>query len=237
MKCPGQDMQYWNADAIFEVKCPECKKPVEFYKDDTNRRCHHCGHRFVNPKMDFGCAAYCQYAEQCLGTLPEEFAGAQEALLKDKVAVEVKRHFKNDFHRIGHATRVARYAETLGKSAGANVAVLLCGAYLHDIGKTSTGESVDSTSEIATDILTRLKTKEPMLEAVCAILEKRNTKENDLTLERQLLADAANLALLEEACKNKENESIEQLAGNIKLELTSEEAHEIAEKLLADALV
>ena len=22
--------------------------------------------------MDFGCAAYCQYAEQCIGTLPEE---------------------------------------------------------------------------------------------------------------------------------------------------------------------
>jgi len=234
MKCPGQDMQYWNGDAIYEVNCPKCQKPVEFYKDDTNRRCHHCNHRFVNPKMDFGCAAYCQYAEQCLGTLPEEFAGAQEALLKDKVAVEVKRFFRNDFHRIGHAARVARYAETLGKRKGANIAVLLCAAYLHDIGKSGTDNPAQTTSAIATDILTRLKTKEAMLEAVCALLEESGTSESDLTLERQLLGDAVNLAVLEESCKQ-ENAVPAELAEKIVAELYSGEARDLAETLLANA--
>ena len=111
MKCPGQDMQYWTAEAIFEVDCPKCTKAVEFYKDDTTRSCTHCGHRIVNPKMDFGCAAYCKFAEQCIGTLPEEFVGAQDNLLKDKVAVEMKRFYKTDFKRIGHLSRIARYAE------------------------------------------------------------------------------------------------------------------------------
>jgi hypothetical protein len=101
MRCPGQDMQYWKPGAIFESSCPQCGNPVEFFKDDTARKCGRCGHRFVNPQMDFGCAAYCPFAEQCLGTLPEGLAVQKENLLKDRVAVEMKRTFRNDFKRIG----------------------------------------------------------------------------------------------------------------------------------------
>ena len=81
MRCPGQDMQYWKPGAIFEASCPQCGQTVEFFKDDTARKCGKCGHRFVNPQMDFGCAAYCPYAEQCLGTLPEGLAAQKENLL------------------------------------------------------------------------------------------------------------------------------------------------------------
>ena len=134
MKCPGQDTQYWQAGAIFETKCPECQQMVEFFKDDTTRKCGNCGHRFVNPKLDFGCAAYCRFAEQCVGNLPPEVLAQKEDLLKDRVAIEVKRFFKTDFKRIGHVTRVARYADIIGKAEGANMAVVLCAAFLHDIG-------------------------------------------------------------------------------------------------------
>jgi len=53
MKCPGQDTLYWNEEAIYNARCPECDQPVEFFKDDTTRKCPSCGHRFLNPKMDF----------------------------------------------------------------------------------------------------------------------------------------------------------------------------------------
>ena len=53
------------------TKCPECGHPMEFFKDDATRRCGNCKKKIVNPKMDFGCDAYCQYAEQCIGTDPE----------------------------------------------------------------------------------------------------------------------------------------------------------------------
>ena len=46
-----------------------------------------------------------------------ELVAQQENLLKDRVAIEMKRYFKSDFKRIGHATRVARHAEKIGKSA------------------------------------------------------------------------------------------------------------------------
>ena len=69
MKCPGQDTRYWKPEAIFDAKCPKCSHPVEFFKDDTTRKCSNCGHRVINPVIDFGCASYCQFAEQCLGNL------------------------------------------------------------------------------------------------------------------------------------------------------------------------
>ena len=72
MKCPGQDTRYWKPGAVFDVKCPKCGKDVEFFKDDTTLKCSGCGHKFINPKMDFGCAAHCQFAAQCMGDLPEE---------------------------------------------------------------------------------------------------------------------------------------------------------------------
>ena len=134
MKCPGQDSRYWQHDAIFETKCPECGADVEFFKDDTSRKCKKCGHRFLNPGMDFGCASYCKYAEQCIGNLPPELIAQKEDLLKDRVAIEMKRYFNRDFKRIGHATRVARYAEKIGKNEGGNLSVILPSAYLHDIG-------------------------------------------------------------------------------------------------------
>lgn len=85
MKCPGQDSRFWKQEDIYEVSCPECGQDVEFFKDDTSRKCTYCGHRFPNPQMDLGCAAYCQFAEQCLGTLPAEIKDKQQDLVKDNV--------------------------------------------------------------------------------------------------------------------------------------------------------
>ena len=187
MKCPGQDMQYWNESAIFEESCPQCGATVEFYKDDTNRKCGKCGHRMVNPRMDFGCAAYCPFAEQCLGTLPEEFVGRQDNLLKDRVAVEVKRHLKTDFRRIGRIMRCARYAEQLARDEGANIGITLCAAYLLEIGEVT-----------AVAILDKLSANSRLIEEVCALIRACLSRSQAETAEQRVLADAILLAGLEE---------------------------------------
>ena len=211
MKCPGQDMQYWESDAIFDVNCPECDHPVEFYKDDTTRKCGQCGHRFVNPRMDFGCAAYCKYAEQCLGTLPEEFIGAQDTLLKDKVAVEMKRFYKTDFKKIRQVSRIAQHAEKIGKDEGANIGIILCAAYLQDIGSEQALERHESQETqyirqeslvIATEMLKRLGSNEQVLEDVCNLIKIHHTEEAKHVPESKILSDAELTAHLEEQHKS-----------------------------------
>ncbi len=134
MRCPGQDMQYWKPGSIFEVDCPRCGRPVEFFKDDPARTCGGCGLRFVNPRLDFGCAAWCPHAAQCLGGLPEGLIERRNELLRERVAAAMKRRYGKDFGRIGRAGRVVRRAERLGRAERADLAVVLCAALLHEIG-------------------------------------------------------------------------------------------------------
>lgn len=212
MKCPGQDSRYWKPGAIFDAKCPECGQTVEFFKDDTARKCHQCGHRFTNPNMDFGCASYCQFAEQCIGTLPPEVVAQQENLLKDRIALEMKRYFKTDFKRIGHASRVARYAEQIGKSERGNLAVILAAAYLHDIGIHEAERKYNSTAaqyqekegpKIARTIMIKLGAKEELIEEVCDIVGHHHHPRNEETVNFKVLYDADLITNLEEANKEK----------------------------------
>jgi hypothetical protein len=72
IKCPGQDTRHWKPDDIFSVECPKCGADIEFFKDDTRRRCTWCGHLFYNPKIELGCAEWCQYADKCVPELVKE---------------------------------------------------------------------------------------------------------------------------------------------------------------------
>ncbi len=234
MKCPGQDTQYWNKDAIFETKCPECGADMEFFKDDTSRRCKSCDKKIVNPKMDFGCAAYCQFADQCIATLPDEFVRQREDLLKDRVAVEVKRYFKSDFRRIGHAMRVARYAEQIGKDeqvkkfdqnrneeTDANLAVILSAAYLHDIGIKESEKKYNSNAPkyqelegppIARVILEKLGAKTELIDEVCDIVGHHHHPREKETLNFKVLYDADLITNLEEEQKEREENNQEPIS-------------------------
>lgn len=197
MKCPGQDTQYWTAAAIFEAACPQCGTTVEFFKDDTTRRCGQCGHRFVNPKMDFGCAAYCSFAEQCLGDLPPELVAQKEDLLKDRVAVAVKRHLKTDFKKIGRTVRRARHAEEIGKAEQVNLALVLMAAFLWDLDDAGAGGD----APVARRILEHLKAPQPMVEQVCGLIVQRQEDRQTCSKELQVVMDAAGIATLEETIK------------------------------------
>ncbi len=212
MKCPGQDSRYWKPGAIFDAKCPKCGSDVEFFKDDTMRRCKSCGHRFLNPGMDFGCASYCEYAEQCLGDLPPELIAQKEDLLKDRVAIEMKRYFKQDFKRIGHAMRVARYAEQIGKQEKGNMAVILSAAYLHDIGIQEAERVYQSTAAryqeelgpaIARDILIKLGAKAELIDEVCDIVGHHHHPRDSETVNFKCVYDADLIVNMEEHQKER----------------------------------
>ncbi|MFO7932306.1 MAG: HD domain-containing protein [Thermodesulfobacteriota bacterium] len=239
MKCPGQDSRYWKPGAIFETQCPECGKPVEFFKDDTMRRCGNCGHRFVNPDMDFGCAAYCKFAEQCIGELPPELLAQRQELMKDRIAVEMKKYFGRDFKRIGHATRVARHAEAIAGKEGGDPAVILAAAYLHDIGIHEAEKKHGSTAAkyqeqegpaIARQIMEKLGADEALIEEVCGIIGRHHHPEQDETLNFRVLYDADLIANIEDKRKESETDP-EQLKKTISKNFLTRAGKQRAEEL------
>ncbi len=224
MKCPGQDSKYWKDDAIFEVACPKCGKDVEFYKDDTSRKCSHCRHRFVNPKLDFGCASYCQFAEQCLGTLPEDFTGPRDDLLKDKIAVEVKRFHHTDFKAIRKATSAARHAEVIGKNAGANLVLILCTTLLRGIGNDAVSEilkKVGAGDEMIVEIQELLREQDRSVSAASGI-------ESRIIHDALLISDTADLLRSENSDNRTADNALES-------NLLTGEAQEYIKTLFAPA--
>ena len=240
MKCPGQDPRYWKFDAIFEVECPNCGNKLEFFKDETRRLCKKCGQKVLNPKMDFGCAAHCKFAEQCFGDLPPELIKQKEDLLKDRVAVEMKLYFKSDFKRIGHAAKVARYAEKIVQEEKGDPAVALSAAYLHDIGIKEAERKYQSTSAefqhkegppIAREILTNVNAPEPLIEEVCDIVGHHHTPREAETANFKVVYDADLIVNLEEQRKAKPIES-ETLAKIIDKQFLTQSGRDLARTIL-----
>jgi DNA-directed RNA polymerase subunit RPC12/RpoP len=213
MQCPGQDSRYWSGEAVFESKCPHCGQAIEFFKDDSQRTCRNCGHKLLNPKMDFGCASYCPYAEQCLGSLPPELAAAKGELFKDKVAAAMRQYFGNDSRRIRHAEAVAEQAEIIGKQEqDGDMMVIMACAYLHDIGIKEAERKFNSTlaryqhSEgppVAREILTTLQTQPEFIDEVCDIIGHHHTPREDETVNFKVLYDADLIVNMKEEYQEK----------------------------------
>ena len=202
---------------------------MEFFKDDATRRCPKCKKKIVNPKMDFGCASYCKFAEQCLGALPEDFIAKRDDLLKDRVAVEMKRYFATDFKRIGHAGKVARFAEKIGIKEKANLAVVLCAAYLHDIGIKNAEEKYNSSAAkyqelegppVAKQLMENLGAKKELVDEVCDIVGHHHHPGEDESLNFKVLYDADMLTNMVECNARKNVEGSEFIAKLDRLFLT-----------------
>ena len=108
MKCPGQDLRYWKPEDILDVSCPQCGRKIQFFKDDVRRRCKSCGVQITNPKIDFGCAEWCHYAQQCVGDLPVGIKEKKREFFRDRIALEMRKVFGRGSKRINHARGIAK---------------------------------------------------------------------------------------------------------------------------------
>jgi DNA-directed RNA polymerase subunit RPC12/RpoP len=243
MRCPGQDSRYWKPEAVYNVPCSKCGSLMEFFKDEPTRRCKKCGHKMVNPKMDFGCAAYCKFAEQCLGDLPPELIAQKKDLLKDRVAIEMKYFFKQDFKRIGHATKVARNAEQIAREEKGDVAIVLTAAYLHDIGIKEAEARHQSTEPkyqeelgppIARDILTKLGATPGLIDEVCDIIGHHHHPRPEETTNFKIVYDADMIVNLEEGMRNGSRDP-EKLKTLIEKSFLTETGRQLARKTLLTA--
>ena len=227
MKCPGQDWRYWKPGDVFTTQCPKCGKMVEFFKDEVRRKCK-CGHEIVNPKIDFGCAQWCQYAEKCVGAIPDEVKAKQREeqkdLLKDRISFEMKKYFGTDFKRVNHALKVGRYAEQILRMEGGNPLVVMGAAYLHDIGIHEADKKYGSTAgnyqekegpPIAREILKRLNVQKEMVDEICDIVGHHHSPKDEENLNFQILYEADWLVNIEEEGISKDREKVEKVIGKV----------------------
>jgi hypothetical protein len=178
MKCPGQDTRYWKPGDIFAAECPKCGAEIEFFKDDTRRRCAWCGHLFYNPKIALGCAEWCQYAEKCVPDLVKEKKAAQT--FKERLAALVQDHL-NDEAAWERKERRLAYALELLKSEGGDPRVVLAAVLLYGL---EGGQ--------AQRLLEELETEPETAAAVMALLNGEGVLAD---LNRQLFEDT--LALVD----------------------------------------
>ncbi|OGP70482.1 MAG: hypothetical protein A2Y80_05725 [Deltaproteobacteria bacterium RBG_13_58_19] len=176
-KCPGQDTRHWKPGDIFTAECPKCGAEIEFFKDDTRRRCAWCGHLFYNPKIELGCAEWCQYAEKCVPELVKEKKATQT--FKELLAERVKSLLGDDPAGHERLDRGLKYATELLKSEGGDPKVVLAAVLLHPLNLSQAG-----------DLLTELETEPEIREAVLTILSGSEQADN---LERQIFQDTLTL--------------------------------------------
>jgi hypothetical protein len=197
-KCPGQDTRFWGPDDIYSVECAKCGRAVEFFKDDIRRRCTHCGFMFLNPRLDLGCATWCQYAEQCVGAMSkDEF--------KQILTLAVKEYFDGDEKRINHSLKTLEFAERILEKEGGNPKVVIAAAVLRKIGvgeedkgahkagkSNEEGDWLDSVKTI----LERSGSTKEIVEEVSQIMQEQLHHRRIDTLNSKIVHDAHRLASL-----------------------------------------
>jgi len=200
-KCPGQDQRFWKPDDIFEVKCPGCGDKVEFFKDEPKVKCRKCRKTVLNPKIDLGCAQWCQYAQQCLGLSNVDSLN----VIRNRLIEEMKNTFGQDQKRIDHALSVLDYTEQIQKRERGNPLIVKAAAILHDIGiheaerKYGSSEARYQEKEgptVASKILQRQGITGEHQEHICRIIANHHSAKDIDTTEFRIVWDADNIVNL-----------------------------------------
>ncbi len=215
VKCPGQDQRFWKPGDIFEINCPNCGAGLEFWKDEPTRRCHSCKNKVTNPKIDLGCAKWCQYAEHCLSA----FAGSDDNIICQQLAGQMRDLFGDDQKRIDHALGVLSYSEQIQQTEGGDPLVVKAAAILHDIGIHKAQEVHGSTAgkyqeiqgpPIARDIMARLKLDGDVTDHVCKIIANHHSAKDIDTTEFRIIWDSDWLMNIPEELPNADKSTLKQ---------------------------
>jgi len=172
------DVRFWKPKDIFDLRCPHCGTTIEFWKDDPKRTCSGCGKVVSNPHIDLGCAKWCQYAEECLGTLPD--MAVSEAPIIERLNALLEREFHDQPERMRRARSVCANAESL-LSAGEHgdpriiqVAALVLGSTLKNGQSTQPSfintDIVDDPQHL-TSLLGEAGIISPVAKRVCELVE------------------------------------------------------------------
>jgi len=207
--CPGQDTRFWQPGDIFNSRCGNCGSLIEFFKDDASQRCKKCGTKVQNPKLNMGCAQWCEHAKECLGYDPkdaENAAAAAESVgydisLADKILGEIKLKSGEDSELFRHAKKYREKAEQLIDSKGGKPRIIIPAAMLIDAGPASntpgntmisgTGNN-DMKNTLAWKILKEVELDSATIDEVAEIINALNRNVNLESNEFRIVSEVVN---------------------------------------------
>ncbi len=197
VRCPGQGLRFWKLDDIFDVDCPHCGTAVEFWKDEPGVKCPQCRNIIANPRLDLGCAQWCQHVEQCLGTLVDP-----ESILSKKLSREIKSFVGEDAAKIDHALAVLKNAQEIVASEHGDARVVYAAATLHVLDgpcpervPPECAGLPDRTELPATrQILSRCAVDAELAERICTIIARLCRDDVEDCVESKVLWDTEWLA-------------------------------------------
>jgi hypothetical protein len=181
-------MRHWRPADIFEVACPSCGAEIEFWKDEPFRTCTGCSLEVQNPRVDFGCARWCKFAEECLGT--ERAATIVGALMRDRLVAEVRAVCTGDEARLARALDRLERAEQLIEAEGGDALVIKAAALLREI-------DARDPAATALAILEKLEVEANTSACICRIIDSLRGTGGAVpmdTCEARILRDAERLA-------------------------------------------
>jgi DNA-directed RNA polymerase subunit RPC12/RpoP len=220
-RCPGQNSMFWKPGDIYDVSCPNCGKPVEFWKDDAKRTCT-CGHRFLNPKRDIGCLEWCKYAETCM---PEMFKGENlQAFYRDRLLAAAKRALTPDDKLVEKALDVLEVAEDLISAERGEPKVIIASLLLHELLGAQ-----DDRAAMTRKILADVGTEDEVIDKVCDIIQGRPEETGAGNVNLQIVSDAQNMVRLRERKALLEKTALERL---IETKLATKTAQQLARERL-----
>ncbi len=212
-RCPGQDQRFWKPDDIFEAACPHCGVSIEFWKDEPSLKCPECRKLVVNPKLDLGCATWCQHAEQCLGTLSDH-----DDILCKRLIREAKELFGRDERRVDRTLRIFRNAQEIMTTEEADPRLVNATAILNDVEDVSTCQA----------ILFKCGLTPEVTEHICGMIAGHRTGGGADPIESRIVSDAIRLAELDSASHPK----MEEIGAFVKRTFRTTKGRELAAELL-----
>ena len=90
--CPGIK-DFVRPEEIIIRTCPSCSEEVEFFSDESERKCPGCG-RMLHREANQSCVSWCEYAEKCINDLKERGLISQAKV--DELKLIVKKKSKDE---------------------------------------------------------------------------------------------------------------------------------------------
>ncbi len=200
--CPGQDTRFWHPEDIFDSRCANCGSIIEFFKDEASQKCKKCGTRVQNPRLNMGCAQWCEHAKDCLGYDPKtesaDSSGAEnvgyDMSLADKIIDSVKMKFGEKSEQYKKIRTVHERVEKILSEKFGRPRIVIPASLLLTAG----GNKIE-TIELSKDILKNAGMDNAALSDVIEIIEKfhngerLNSDEFEIVVESNRLTEPVNI--------------------------------------------